>query len=85
MQIQLQPEIEAQLAAEAQALSLTPEGYAEQLIAESITATPLYVREPELSMEEFDASLDRLTRYSNKIPALPIDAFSRESFYEGHD
>jgi hypothetical protein len=36
-------------------------------------------------MEDFNASLDRLTRYSDKIPSLPIEAFSRESFYEDHD
>ncbi len=34
IQIQLEPEIEARLTAEAQARSLTPESYAEQLITE---------------------------------------------------
>jgi hypothetical protein len=36
-------------------------------------------------LEEFRASLDALTRFLEKIPALPIEAFSRESLYEDHN
>ena len=38
-----------------------------------------------LSLEEFDASLDELTQYSDKIPSLLDVALSRESFYQDHD
>lgn len=84
IQIQLQPDVEARLAAEAHARSMSPESYAERLIAERITASPLPGAKGELSMEEFNASLDRLTQYSDKIPSLPIETFSRASFYEDH-
>ena len=36
-------------------------------------------------MEEFDASLDELTRCSDKIPTLPDEALSRETFYRDYD
>ncbi len=70
------------LAAQAQARGLTPESYIEKLIAEQSAPSE---RSQELSQEEFTASLDALTRYSDKIPALPLEAFSRESLYADHD
>jgi hypothetical protein len=39
----------------------------------------------ELSDERFEAALDRMARFSEKIPDLPIEAFSRESLYEGRE
>jgi len=38
-----------------------------------------------LSLLEFDAALDAMTRHSARIPVLPDEAFRRESFYENHD
>jgi len=80
--MQITVTIPDELAAQAQARGLTPEGYIEKLIAEQ-SAPPQ--RSQELSQEDFTASLDALTRYSDKIPALPIEAFSRESLYADHD
>lgn len=37
------------------------------------------------SIEEFEKSLDRIAQFSDKIPALPDEAFSRESIYRDHD
>ena len=39
----------------------------------------------ELSDEQFEAALDRMTQFSEKIPDLPLEAFSRESLYEGRE
>jgi hypothetical protein len=71
-----------ELAAQVQSRGLTPESYVEHLLAEQLlqkTATP------RLSLEEFDASLDELAQYSEKIPVLPDEALSRESLYQDHD
>jgi len=38
-----------------------------------------------LSDDRFEAALDRLAQFSEKIPDLPIEAFSRESLYEGRE
>jgi hypothetical protein len=43
------------------------------------------IRARKSSLEDLEASLDALTRYSDKIPSLPIEAFSRESLYQDHD
>ena len=51
-------------------------------------AAPSPVRLPEpkrLSHEEFQASLDRMAQFSNKIPPMPGQTFSREMIYQDHD
>ena len=40
------------------------------------------LREPRMSIEEF---LDAMASHSDKIPVLPDEAFTRESFYQDHD
>ena len=74
-----------EFASRIQALGLTPEGYVERLIAEQTGLLKVPVAARELDLDEFNASLDALARYSDKIPSLPVEAFSRESFYENHD
>ncbi len=83
--MQITVTIPDEFAAQVKARGLTPESYVEKWIAEQ-TTTPL-ASEParELSLEEFHASMDALTRYSDKIPSLPMNVFTRESFYENHD
>lgn len=83
--MQITVTIPDELAAEVQAQGLTPESYVEKLVAER-SATPRgYGAGGRLTREEFEASLDRLAQFSDKIPLLPIEAFSRESMYEDHD
>jgi hypothetical protein len=72
-------------ALQAQARGLTPESYVEKWIAEQTSSLQTSSPVTELSMEEFNTALDALTRYSDKIPALPIGSFSRESFSVDHD
>ena len=38
-----------------------------------------------LSHEEFQASLDRMAQFSDKIPSMPGQTFSREMIYQDHD
>ena len=72
-----------EIASQALASGLTPERYVEKWIAEQTASPQTTCPTSELSLEEFNASLDRLTRYSEKIPSLPIQSFSRENFYGG--
>jgi hypothetical protein len=39
----------------------------------------------QLSLQEFDAELDALARGSEKLPHLPPEALTRESYYQDHD
>lgn len=82
--MQITVTIPDELAAQVQSRGLTPESYVEHLIAEQ-TATTRESMSHQRSLEEFEASLDALTRYSDKIPVLPVKAFSRESLYQDHD
>ncbi len=82
--MQITVTIPDELAAQVQSRGLTPVSYVEHLISEQ-TATARESTSNRLSLEEFDASLDDLTRYSDKIPILPAEAFSRESLYQDHD
>jgi hypothetical protein len=69
----------------AQARGLTPESYVEGLIAEQAVPQTLQEAVPEMTDEEFNAAMDRLARYSDQIPILPLEAISRESLYDDHD
>jgi hypothetical protein len=87
--MQITVEIPDEFAAQVQARGLAPKSYVEGLIAGQIAtlkaSVPSQGLSPELSLEEFTASLDALTMYSDKIPSLPIEAFTRESFYQDRD
>lgn len=81
--MQVTVNIPDELAAQVQSRGLTPQSYVEALLAEQVSQK--LVASHALSLEEFDASLDELTQYSDKIPFLPDAALSRESFYQDHD
>jgi len=83
--MQVTVSIPDEFAAQAQAHGFTPESYILQWIHEQTVASRRPDSKPELSLADFHASLDALTRYSEKIPSLPIDSFSRESFYQDRD
>jgi len=83
--MQITVNIPDEIAARAQARGQTPESYVESLIedAEQSTSLPGPRRlRPEISMDEF---LEAMTANSDKIPVLPDEAFTRESFYQDHD
>jgi len=84
IQLHLSPEIEARLAAEAQARGLTTESYAAQLIAER-TPGPEAQAGPVNRLASLEKFFDEMAAQSDKIPLLPHAAFTRESFYQDQD
>ncbi len=84
IQIELKPEIEAQLVAEAHAKGVEPSVYAGNMI-ERIYFRVNGTRRPSRNPEDVRAWLDSLTQFSDKIPQLPDEAFTRENFYQDHE
>jgi hypothetical protein len=82
--MQIMIEIPDELAAQAKARGLTPEIYVRSLIAEAALAVsvPIPPKEPKMDIETF---LREMSAHSDKIPQLPDEAFTRESFYQDHD
>ena len=84
IQIDLRPEVEAWLAAEAQARGLEVRAYVESLIEQAVSGKD-NSRRPQPSSEEMRAFFHAMAANSEKIPQLPDEAFQRESFYQDHD
>jgi hypothetical protein len=82
--MQITIEIPDELIAKAQARGLTPEGFVRRLIddAERSIPLPLPPAKPRIDMATF---LREMSVHSDKIPQLPDEAFTRESFYQDHD
>jgi hypothetical protein len=80
IRVELNPETEARLIAEARAKGLPLGKVAEQLLYEALTGrSPSQVR---LSVEEFHRVLDAMAEGAEKLPDLSTESFSRASFYE---
>ena len=82
IQIELQPEAEARLNAEARERGLPLNRYLEEKLNDGASVAR---SARELSPEERKASLDALARYSDRIPSFSMESFSREALYEDHD
>jgi len=80
IEVELTPEGEARLTAEAQARGMALEKYAGRLLQEVLTA-PIRPSGP-MTVETFHAMLEALARGSERLPNLPTESFTRESFYE---
>ena len=80
IKVQLNPEIEAWLAARARARGLSVEAYAERFLRD---AAALH-KEPSgrLSVEEAQIMLKAIAEGAERPPKVPTTAFTRESFYE---
>jgi hypothetical protein len=63
---------------------IVEEALAERLQHESELSAPLPPAK-RLSPDEWEAALSRMAQFSDKIPLLPDEAFSRESLYQDHD
>jgi hypothetical protein len=66
----------------------SPTEIVEEALAGIEAGAPPLARLPEpkrLSHEEFQASLDRMAQFSDKIPPMPGETFSREMIYQDHD
>lgn len=82
--IALRPEIEARLAAEAQARGVDVEAYVESILEQAVIPTSTSVQR-QRTREEMQSFYNALAAHSDKIPQLPDEAFTRESFYQDHD
>jgi hypothetical protein len=80
--VELNPEMEKQLTAEASARGIALELYAQRLLQEAIEAK----RETRsrASVEELRASLDALASKAPSAPQLRSETFSREMIYGEH-
>ena len=80
--INIKPEIEAELTRQAEIHGMDVPAYAASLLGQA--AKP---PQPDVDRDlgKFEKSLDRIAQFSDKIPALPDEAFSRESLYRDHD
>lgn len=81
IQIELRPEIEALLAAEAQARGVEIRTYAARLIEQAVSSRTHH----KPTDEEMRAFFQAMVLNSEKIPQLPDEAFQRASFYQDHD
>lgn len=79
IQVELTRESEARLAAEADARGMALEKYAGRLLQEALTG-PVH-SSGRLTVERFHAMLETLAHGSERLPDLPTESFSRESFY----
>jgi hypothetical protein len=80
IRVELNGETEARLKAEARAKGLPLEKVAEELLKEALTERSL--PRGRMSVEEFHRMLDAMAEGSERLPDLPTESFSRESFYE---
>ncbi len=77
IRIDLTPQMEAGLSAQAQTQGMSLDAYVQSVI-EQIAAQ----RSPaDLSLEDFEAGLDELAAESDDLPVLPAEAYTRESIY----
>lgn len=79
---QLDPEMEKTLAEQARAHGVSMATYIRQILERQLA---LPEAEHKLDEETFEAALDAMTVYSDKIPVLPLDAFRRDEIYRDHD
>jgi hypothetical protein len=79
--LNLPPDVEASLTAQARALGLPVNAYVQTLLREAAMSRS----GQSISLEQFEAELDELARSSDYLPYLPPQALARESLYEDHD
>jgi hypothetical protein len=71
------------LAAQACARGLELEAYVEEILASQVAPRPKANRQPP-TPEEFQAWLESVAQFSDKIPPLP-ETISREWIYQDHN
>jgi hypothetical protein len=80
--LDLSPELEEQVVAQARAAGVTMEAYLLSLIRAGVV---LPARGEQATQEEFEGFLDALAEDSDDIPVLPPEALTREAIYGDHD
>ncbi len=80
IKVELNPDIEALLKREAHSQGLPLEKVAERLLEQAVSG--LSLNRGRMSLEEFHAMLVAIGKGADRLPHLPTESFSRESFYE---
>ena len=80
--IEIKPEVQAELSRQAAAHGVDIVAYAASLLEE---AAQIPSPGKRLNPGELDETLRELSQFSQKIPLLPEEAFSRENLYRDHD
>ena len=80
--INTKPEVQKELSRQAAAHGVDVSSYAASLLEE---AAHVPTGSKKLSQEQLDKTLEEIAQFSQKIPVLPDEAFSRESLYRDHD
>ena len=81
VRLELKPDVEANLAAQARARGVPLDVYLQSVIehlARTDEARPA-------SQQDLEATLDKLAEMGRDLPHLPPSAFTRESIYRDHD
>jgi hypothetical protein len=73
------------VAAQAVARGLTPEGYVEELIAERAGVASQAAADTSARLADLEVFFAEMAAYSEKAPILTDDALTRESFYQDYD
>ena len=80
--VDIRPEVQAELARQAAAHGRAIEAYAASLLEEAVH---LPAGASRLNQDRLENTLREMAQFSQKIPALPDEAFTRESLYRDHD
>jgi hypothetical protein len=80
--VEIKPEVQLALSRQAAARGTDVSAYAAELLEEAAQGR---AERKALSEDQLDRTLQELAQFSHKIPALPDEAFSRESLYRDHD
>lgn len=80
IRVELNIEIEALLREQARAQGLPLEKIAEQLLVKALVERSS--RHGRMTVEEFHRMLEGMAQDSERLPDLPTESFSRESFYQ---
>jgi hypothetical protein len=81
IEVKLTPEVEARLMAEAEAQGLPLARVAELFLERALAGRS--GSQGNLALDDFRTMLNRLAEGSERLPNLPTESFSRESFYQG--
>jgi hypothetical protein len=79
--IDIKPKLQAEFARQAAAQGVGIDAYAARLLEEAAHLPGA----KGLSPAQLENALQEIARFSQKIPSLPDDAFSRASLYRDHD
>lgn len=81
VRLELKPDVEANLAAQARARGVPLDAYLRGVIEELARIEPARPASPR----DIDAILDALAEMGRGLPHLPASALSRDSIYQDHD